>query len=246
MFAPVVPARTLTADVASQIEAMIRDGRLSAGERLPPEHELITSLSVSRTVLREAVAALRAQGLLTSRRGAGVFVSALPPTPPFRLAAEDLAALPHALALLEFRAGLEVECAGLAALRRSDEQAQAIRTARLAMREALQNGASGVQADADFHMAIAHASQNPHFAEFLSYLRTVSTIPRAHLHGADRTVDHPDHRASPDARYAVLLDEVHARIELAITAQNADAAREAMRQHFRVAAERYSNRAVDA
>lgn len=98
---------------------MIRDGRLAAGERLPPEHALIALLNVSRTVLREAVSALRAQGLLTSRRGAGVFVTVLPPTPPFRLAIEDLEALPRTLALLEFRAGVEVECAGLAALRRT-------------------------------------------------------------------------------------------------------------------------------
>jgi DNA-binding FadR family transcriptional regulator len=231
MFVPILPARTLTADVASQIEKMIQDGRLIAGEKLPPEHELIGTMNVSRTVLREAVSALRAQGLLTSRRGAGVFVAARPPQPPFRIRAEDLAAVPRAIELLEFRAGIEVECAGLAAQRRTDQQARQISAARKAMSLALKAGESGVEADALFHLSIAQASQNPYFADFLTYLTNVSTIPRTQLHGEDP--------ARADKAYAKLIDQVHVAIDKAISAGDATAAREAMRTHFLVAAERY-------
>jgi DNA-binding FadR family transcriptional regulator len=231
MFSPIMPARTLTADVASQIEKMISDGRLNPGAKLPPEHELIESLNVSRTVLREAVAALRAQGLLTSRRGAGVFVAELPPQPPFRIRQEDLAALPRALDLLEFRAGIEVECAGLAAERRTAEQAKAVSAARVAMSQALRSGLGGVEADSAFHMAIARASNNPYFPDFLTYLSGVTMMPRAQLHGED-TGRH-------DKEYAKLVDQAHVAIEKAIVARDATAAREAMRTHFMIAAERY-------
>ncbi|SAL24992.1 FadR/GntR family transcriptional regulator [Caballeronia humi] len=230
MFSPVLPARTLTADVASQIEKMIREGHLAAGAKLPPEHELIESLSVSRTVLREAVAALRAQGLLTSRRGAGVFVAELPPQRPFHIRPEDLAALPRALDLLEFRAGIEVECAGLAAQRRTDDQAKSISAARAAMSAELKAGRPGVEADAAFHMSIAQASNNPYFPDFLNYLSNVAMLPRTQLHGNDE---------SEDRAYAKLVDKVHVAIEKAIIAGDATAARENMRTHFLVAAQRY-------
>ena len=231
MFSPVLPARTLTADVASQIERMIREGTLAAGERLPPEHELIESMQVSRTVLREAVAALRAHGLLTSRRGAGVFVAAQPPQPPFRIKAENVAALPHALELLEFRAGIEVECAGLAAQRCTPEQAQAISAARLAMSEAMQAGLSGAEADAAFHMGIAKAARNPYFPDFLNYLSKVMMIPRTQVHVRNAQAD--------NIEYARRIDQVHRAIEAAILARDPDAARAAMRTHFLVGAEHY-------
>lgn len=228
MFLPIQPTRTLTADVASQIERMIREGTLVAGQRLPPEHELIETMNVSRTVLREAVAALRAHGLLTSRRGAGVFVAERPPQPPFRIRTDEVAAMPRALELLEFRAGFEVECAGLAALRRTPEQAAAIRAARLAMKAAMQSGQSGVEADAAFHRSIAEAAHNPHFPAFLNYLSTVDLIPRTGLHALPESAD-----------YVQLLDDVHLAIEQAIAAGDSNAARDAMRNHFLVGAEHY-------
>ena len=233
MFPPIIPARTLTADVASQIERMIRDGTLSPGQRLPPEHELIASMSVSRTVLREAVSALRAQGLLTSRRGAGVFVSALPPQPTFRIRAEDSAALPRMLALLEFRAGIEVECAGLAAQRRTQDQVLALKSARMAMTSEMKSGRSGAEADASFHMCIAQSAHNTYFPDFLVYLNDIAMIPRTQLHerGSDEV----------NPTYAVMINEVHLAIEKAIVARDSIAAREAMRCHFMIGAEHYRN-----
>lgn len=232
MFPPISPARTLTADVANQIERMIRDGKLLPGQRLPPEHELIESMNISRTVLREAVAALRAQGLLTSRRGAGVFVSSLPPQPTFRIRAEDMGAVPRMLALLEFRAGIEVECAGLAAQRRTDGHLQAMKAARLAMRSDMRAGRSGVESDLAFHMSIAEAAQNFYFPDFLVYLNDVAMIPRTQLHELRDTDG-----VNPD--YARILNDVHLAIENAIAARDPNAAREAMRLHFMIGAQHY-------
>ncbi len=231
MFPPIIPARTLTANVANQIERMIRDGKLSAGQRLPPEHELIESMNVSRTVLREAVAALRAQGLLTSRRGAGVFVATLPPQPTFRIRAEDIGALPRMLALLEFRAGIEVECAGLAAQRRTEEQVLALKSARSAMKSEMKAGRSGVESDVAFHMCIAQAAHNAYFPDFLIYLNDIAMIPRTQLHERSTEEVNPD--------YARILNDVHLAIENAIAARDPNAAREAMRLHFLIGAQHY-------
>src|SRR5690606_10736906 len=66
---------SLSAQTAGRLRAWIAANGLKSGARLPPEHELMVQLDVSRTVLREAVAGLRAQGELTSRRGSGVFVA---------------------------------------------------------------------------------------------------------------------------------------------------------------------------
>ena len=65
----------LSASVVRQIELLILRGILRPGERLPPERDLSERLGVSRPSLREAVADLQAQGLLTSRAGSGIFVA---------------------------------------------------------------------------------------------------------------------------------------------------------------------------
>ena len=61
-----------------RIAGEIRSGRLAPGARLPTEQELMGAMGVSRTVVREAVAALRAEGLVTTRQGSGAFVAAEP------------------------------------------------------------------------------------------------------------------------------------------------------------------------
>ncbi|MDG1083689.1 MAG: GntR family transcriptional regulator, partial [Planktotalea sp.] len=73
-FRPVEPEKLSTA-VIRQIEDLILRGILRPGERLPSERELSERLSVSRPSLRDAIATLQTDGLLTSKAGAGVFVA---------------------------------------------------------------------------------------------------------------------------------------------------------------------------
>ena len=75
ILAPLGPPKNRTAEVVERLAAEIGSGRLSPGARLPTEQEMMTALGVSRTVVREAVAALRAQGLVTTRQGLGAFVA---------------------------------------------------------------------------------------------------------------------------------------------------------------------------
>ena len=74
-FERVAAPRSLTHGLIAQITADITSGRLKPGARLPTEQELIAATGVSRTVVREAVAALRADGLVVTRQGVGAFVA---------------------------------------------------------------------------------------------------------------------------------------------------------------------------
>src|SRR6516164_2103539 len=101
---PTKPSQQLTADLV--------EGRLMSGSRLPTEQEMVVANRVSRTVVREAVAALRANGLVVVRQGVGAFVAANVRRP-FRIDVDGLRSLRQALDVMELRMGIEIEAAGL-------------------------------------------------------------------------------------------------------------------------------------
>ena len=112
---PVAAERKLSRRLFEQLADEIKSGRLAPGARLPTEHALTRAARVSRTVVREAVAALRAEGLVITRQGVGAFVSAEPTRAPFRIEPERMQSLGDVLAVMELRLGVEIESAGLAA-----------------------------------------------------------------------------------------------------------------------------------
>src|SRR6478752_1221988 len=79
---PLAAEHKLSRGLFEQLAEQIKSGKLAPGERLPTEQELTRAARVSRTVVREAVAALRAEGLVITRQGVGAFVSASPPRAP--------------------------------------------------------------------------------------------------------------------------------------------------------------------
>src|SRR6059058_329321 len=87
---PVAPTRNLRHEIAERLAAEILGGQLPPGARLPTEQEMVAAMGVSRTVVREAVAALRADGLVVTRQGAGAFVAPDAERRPFRLALDGL------------------------------------------------------------------------------------------------------------------------------------------------------------
>src|SRR5688572_30934829 len=125
---PVVAERKLSRRLFDELAAQIKSGRLAPGERLPTEQALTRAAKVSRTVVREAVAALRAEGLVVTRQGVGAFVSAEPQRAPFRIEPERLQSLDDILSVMELRLGVEIESAGLAAERASKAQVRTILT----------------------------------------------------------------------------------------------------------------------
>lgn len=225
------PARTgnLVARVSEALRAEITEGRLKPGDRLPSEARLTEAHGVSRTVVREAIAALRADRLVEARQGAGVFVleAPMPEKAPFQNI--DYVRLSSMIEMLELRTAVEMEAAGLAATRRSAQQEERIIDAYRAVSAAIAAGEPTTAADYDLHLAIAEATNNPRFPEFLAMVGG-NVIPRQALQNAGDAAPQP---------YLVQIQEEHDRIVTAILAGDEEGARQAMRVHLRGAQARY-------
>ena len=124
---PIGPSRSLVVEIGQRIAADIAAGRLAPGRALPTEQAMMDAMGVSRTVIREAVAALRAEGLMATRQGIGSFVAEQPAQALFRIEPGQAASLTDALHIMELRTAVETEAAGLAAERATKAQRRAIR-----------------------------------------------------------------------------------------------------------------------
>jgi len=234
---PLASEAKLSRQLFEQLAGEIRSGRLAPGERLPTEQALTRAARVSRTVVREAVAALRAEGLVITRQGVGAFVSAEPQRAPFRIEPERMQSLHDILSVMELRLGVEIESAGLAAERASKSQLRIISSSLDAIEEASAAGGSAVDEDLAFHRAIAEATGNPEFARFLQFIGR-HLIPR-------RTVTGLPERMGGRGAYLAMIQEEHRRIHDAIVARDPKGAREAMRRHLTRSLERYRKLAVE-
>ncbi len=148
-----------------QLATAIRLGVFTDGDQLPPERELAERLGVSRNTLREAIAALRDSGLVTTRRGrgGGTVITYSGSEPGSGTASVRTgAALADAL---EFRRVVEPGAAALAATRSlaADQRAWLLDSCRAA-REAPDNAAHRL-ADSRLHLAVATLSGSPMLIE---------------------------------------------------------------------------------
>jgi DNA-binding FadR family transcriptional regulator len=227
-FRRVPPPRGLTRAVVDRIAADIRERCLAPGARLPTEQAMIAALGVSRTVVREAIAALRAQGLVTTRQGVGAFVADGALRPPFRLETEGLRLITEVVHVMELRMGIEIEAAGLAAERAQGAHIEAIATALDAIERAIERDELGVIEDFAFHRAVAEATGNPQFPRFLEFLGRY-IIPRQSVR-----VEAPGERG-----YLETIQTEHRAIFEAIRARSVGHARRAMRRHLLRSRERY-------
>jgi GntR family transcriptional repressor for pyruvate dehydrogenase complex len=228
---PLRPQRNLAGEVVKRIADAIRAGWLEPGARLPTEQELMSAMGVSRTVVREAVAALRADGLVTTRQGSGAFVAADASRVPFRIDPEGLSSIDDVLEVMELRLAIEVEAAALAAEKITPVRLGPIRQALRAVEAALRKGGGAVSEDFAFHRAIAAASGNTRIAELLEFLGH-HVIPRQSIRVS---------LTSPgeQRQYLMRIQEEHRRIVEAIGNGDAGEARKAMRSHLTRSLKRY-------
>lgn len=222
--------RNLVGMVAEQLQSEILGGALAPGDKLPSEAGLTQRFGVSRTVIREAIASLRADGLVEPRHGVGVFILKREAEPSIPFQSIETARISSVIEALELRAAVEIEAAGLAATRRSPAQEQAIleRYDDLAM--LIAEGKPTTAADFAFHLAVADATNNPRFREFLEIMGR-NVIPRASLQEglAERA----------ETGYLEQIQAEHKRIADAISARDEEAARDAVRLHLKGSLERY-------
>ena len=185
-----------------------------AGDKLPSETALASSLGVSRSVIREALARLKADGRVESRQGSGAYVADRNKIAAFRFPDARTTNVNGSLngfdadqtdtaerEMLELRQIVESGAAELAAARRSEADVANIRAAVAAMDAALESRSDGSDADDAFHNAIAVATHNGQISKFVEFLGAQFSASRKvtwdHAgYGVGITeVGHADHRA---------------------------------------------------
>jgi GntR family transcriptional repressor for pyruvate dehydrogenase complex len=216
-----IQASRLYEQIVEQIEASIQKGALKPGDQLPPERELATQFGVSRTAVREAVKALREKGLVEAYPGRGTFVTN-DTSNGIRLTLDRMiktGQLEGTLQLVEVREILEPEIAALAAKRADDETLKEMNEAVAIMDGASRDPDAYIEADLDFHLALAEAAANPIILSLIDSIVGVLREQRMNIFkvhgGPERGQFH------------------HKRILEAIEHHDAEAAREAMRAHLR-------------
>ncbi|MFA5535985.1 MAG: FadR/GntR family transcriptional regulator [Bacillota bacterium] len=219
------PIRTkkIYMEIVEQIKELFASGNLRPGDKLLSERELAERLQVSRASVREALSALEAMGLLEIRPGEGTFI---------RLTSVDSIIEPLALLLLvekdqvrelyEVRKIMEVETAGLAALRAQPEEIERLGSIVIRMEWDLHRGDLGELADLDFHMTIAEMAGN---SILLRLMNTISDSMRQLLITARTSL-----YAEP-ANARILLTQ-HREIMKAIENQDHIGAKKAMFDHL--------------
>jgi GntR family transcriptional repressor for pyruvate dehydrogenase complex len=223
---PMLPRASLVTDAVTRLETYVRDG-MQPGDRLPAESEIARQLGVSRPVVREALAFLRADGLVETRRGQGLFVS---DQVVLRLRADEYAGTVESIVeLLEFRRGLEGETVRMAAQRRSDQDIADLQNALDSIHEAEAAGRAGVEEDLAFHLTIARISKNALHFKVMQFLSATLRTAIGQM------------RADDEARagYVDIRRERHTEIFTLIAAGDADAAHRAMTDHMSESIERY-------
>jgi GntR family transcriptional repressor for pyruvate dehydrogenase complex len=215
-----IQTERLYEQIVQQIEQRILNGDLKIGDRLPPERELAEQFGVSRTAVREAIKALREKGLLQIQVGRGTFISN--GTSQVVRHSFDLmmrSGRDNGLAnLVEVREILEPEIAALAAVRAKEEHIDAMRQAVKTMDAALNDPDAFIEADLDFHLALADAAQNMLIPALIDSIVDLLREQRARIFrvegGPQRGQIH------------------HKRILDAVAQHDPETAREAMRVHL--------------
>lgn len=170
LFQSVKPKR-VTEEIIEQLLALIREGKIRPGERLPSERELAATLEVSRPSLREALKRLEYNGVLRTVQGSGTYLEDVAgPSlrdPLKEIIQGDSSAVAD---LAEFRGAIESWAAGMAALRADETHMEDLRNIVDSMKKGLDKREPIHKLDANFHLTIAKASKN------MIYLQVGTTI----------------------------------------------------------------------
>jgi DNA-binding FadR family transcriptional regulator len=165
-----VSPNNLTDRITATLRNDIVSGKYAPGGQLPPGKELGQHFGVSITVVREALSRLKADGLVASRQGKGVFVPNDSRARPFRL--EPGSGTKRSLSdIFELRMGVEVQAASLAAERRTARDLSLMAKCLKAMEPARKPFGEALAADLAFHRTIAEATRNPLIVGFMEFLQ---------------------------------------------------------------------------
>jgi GntR family transcriptional repressor for pyruvate dehydrogenase complex len=216
----VVRTSRLYEQIVQQVEESILKGQLKPGDQLPAERDLAQSFGVSRTAVREAVKTLREKGLVEAYSGRGTFVTngtshAIRQSLDLMIRVSQQEGSLH---LAELRQVLEPEIAALAASRIEEQLLTTMREAVTAMDRSLHEPEAYIEADLDFHLALAEAVGNPLILSLLDSIVGLLREQRSRIFAVDGGPERGQFH--------------HKQILQAIKRRDPDAAREAMRAHL--------------
>lgn len=210
-----VRRESLAEQAADLLLSRIRDGEWNVGDKLPGETTLAPQLGVGRSTVREAIRQLAGQGVLASRQGAGVFVTALD-------IPENWDAVLHRadiVAVIEARIAIEVEASALAAERRTPSDLENLRRALVDRAKHRGDIEAHVDTDFTFHRGILLAAHSAILLELFTHFAPrsrqamVDMLRLRGTHGDD--ADHATHERiynaidSRDALAAASLTRTH-------------------------------------
>jgi len=213
------PDTDRTMRVVNHIRALMEDGSLQPGDKLPPERELAKTLNVSRASLRSGVGYLAAMGVMKIRHGVGTFVA----DGPANLGKSSLSLLGalhgfQSWQLFEARIIIESNLAALAAERGKEEHHVALAEEVAEMFATLDNPAGYLVHDVFFHRIISQASVNPILAAVMETV--ASTMYEKRRKTVERSIDLRESA------------EMHRKIYRAIRSRNPVEARRLMEEHL--------------
>lgn len=211
-----VQRQPLAAQAAQLLLTRIRDGEWSLGQRLPGETTLAAQLGVGRSTLREAIRELAGRGVLDSRQGAGVFVTALDVSDDW----DTVLRSANIASVIEARIAIEAEGAALAATRRTPADLRTIRRTLAARGVTGQSVPEHVDADMAFHRAVIAAAHNDVLIQLFD-----AFLPRLRLAMIDMLKIRPIASEPCD-------HDLHQQLADAIVARDPPAAAAASRTHL--------------
>ncbi len=213
--------QSLPDELAQIITRQIADGEYAVGEVLPSEQALAEYFKVSRPVVREALARLKYEGLVESKRGSGAIVCQRHAGTGYNLNIDSLS-MQELGNFIEFRMIIEGEAAFRAALRRTEEQLALMEKYLNEIEISIQAGGSGTNPDFEFHCLLATASGNPYLADFLRFVAAKLWLG----------VYQARYLSNQNPEAAKIVLEEHKAVFEAVKAKNADRARLAMQGHL--------------
>lgn len=218
---------SLASAVYEKILAAIIDEQFSVNKKLPTEARLCELYEVSRPILREALARLKEDELVVSRRGSGSFVVRKPDSAVLKFA--PISSIADIQRGFEFRTDIESKAAYLAALRRTPDHLSEIRRCYEIINEANLRHELATDEDYDFHLAITNAASNHYYATVLQSLKENIKEGMSLTRNLSLKVS--------DTRLKLVQDE-HLAIVDAIVNKDAEGAERAMRNHLESARRR--------
>jgi GntR family transcriptional repressor for pyruvate dehydrogenase complex len=212
----------ISGNIINNIKEIINKKNLEPGDKLPSERMLADKLNVSRNNVREAIQKLEFYGILKTIPQSGTFIANIGVIAMNGMI-DDILRLnaPDFKSLVETRILLELKTARLAALRRTDEDLEQIKSALSAYKQKVLQGEDAVQEDLLFHLAIARASGNSSMNTFMLSItpEIITNFKKYHV---------------CDDNQAFLGIKEHEDIYEAIKNKDTHLAKQKMKDHFKI------------